>query len=105
MRWRPRRGVPVRRIRGVSAATRVAIRKFEDDRLYLGCVAAALAECRRHLDQPGRRIRRRAVTAVIPWWREPTWRTCCCSFPAVLGSTSAGSSPDWTPNSTAGPFP
>lgn len=53
-RWRPRRGVPVRRIRGVSAATRLAIRKLEEDRLWPGAVAAALAECRSYLGQPGR---------------------------------------------------
>lgn len=53
-RWRPRRGVPVRRIRGISAATRVAIRKLEEDRLWPGAVAAALAECRWYLGQPGR---------------------------------------------------
>src|SRR5690242_7113088 len=53
-RWRPRRGIPVRRVRGVSAATRVAIRKLEEDRLWPGAVAAALAECQRYLNQPGR---------------------------------------------------
>jgi hypothetical protein len=53
-RWRPRREIPVRRIRGVSAATRVAIRKLEEERLWPGAVAAALAECRWYLRQPGR---------------------------------------------------
>ncbi|MER5893149.1 hypothetical protein [Streptomyces sp. NPDC001876] len=42
------------RIRGVSAATRVAIRRLEEKRLWPGDVAAALTECRRYLDQPGR---------------------------------------------------
>ncbi len=39
---------------GVSAATRVAIQKLEEDRLWPGAVPAALAECRSYLSQPGR---------------------------------------------------
>ncbi|GDY80273.1 hypothetical protein SAV31267_097580 [Streptomyces avermitilis] len=38
----------------MSAATRVAIRKLEEERLWPGAVAAALAECRWYLGQPGR---------------------------------------------------
>lgn len=52
-RWRPRRGIPVRRVRSVSAVTRVAIRKLEEDRLWPGAVVTALAECQRYLEQPG----------------------------------------------------
>jgi hypothetical protein len=38
----------------VSAATHFAIRKLEEERLWPGAVAAALAECRWYLGQPGR---------------------------------------------------
>jgi hypothetical protein len=41
-RWRPRGGGPVRRIKGVSALTRAAIRWLETDRLWPGAVADAL---------------------------------------------------------------
>lgn len=64
--WRPRRGVPVVRIRGVTAATRVAIHRLEDERLWAGAVVAALRECRRHLEQPGR---------VLP---DPVMGCACC---------------------------
>ncbi|MGW3989868.1 hypothetical protein [Streptomyces sp. NPDC004830] len=42
------------RIRGISAATRAAIRKLEDERLRPGAVSAALAECQWYLNRPGR---------------------------------------------------
>src|SRR5690242_15151931 len=54
-RWRPRIHVPVRRIRGVSAQTRVAIRRVEDD-LQWGpdLVFSALARFEWTFRQPGR---------------------------------------------------
>ncbi|GKQ37786.1 hypothetical protein ALMP_43220 [Streptomyces sp. A012304] len=53
-RWRPRRHVPVQRIPGVSALTRAAVRRLEDERLEPDAVARALSRCERELRRPGR---------------------------------------------------
>lgn len=42
-RWRPRKDVQIRRIRSVSALTRVAIRRLEERSLGLNTVAALLS--------------------------------------------------------------
>ena len=54
-RWKPSRHVPVRRIRGVSARTRAAVRRVEDD-LQWGSdlVFKALAGFEWEFRQPGR---------------------------------------------------
>ncbi|MFJ5938894.1 hypothetical protein [Streptomyces sp. NPDC093071] len=53
-RWRPRRHVVVRRIRGVSARTRAAVRRVEEERVRPGAVADALARFEWAFRQPGR---------------------------------------------------
>src|SRR6478609_1487082 len=53
-RRRPRRHVVVRRIQGVSARTRAAVRRVEDERMWPGAVADALARFEWAFRQPGR---------------------------------------------------
>ncbi|GGS45808.1 hypothetical protein GCM10010238_39400 [Streptomyces griseoviridis] len=49
-RWRPRGHVVVRRVRGVSAKTRAAVRRVEEERRWPGAVARSEWAFR----QPGR---------------------------------------------------
>ncbi|MER7910105.1 hypothetical protein [Streptomyces sp. NPDC096068] len=68
-RWRPRGHVVVRRIHGVSARTRAAVRRVEEERVRPGAVADALARIdeefeRRTLPNP-RPVRVRASDG---WW-------------------------------------
>ncbi|MFJ7126129.1 hypothetical protein [Streptomyces sp. NPDC098101] len=53
-RWRPRGHVVVRRIHGVSARTRAAVRRVEEERVRPGAVADALARFAWTFRQPGR---------------------------------------------------
>lgn len=53
-RWRPVQGVPVQRVRKVSARTRAAIRRVEAERLWPGAVADALSRFEWAFRQPGR---------------------------------------------------
>jgi hypothetical protein len=54
-RWKPRKHVPVRRIHGVSAQTRAAVRRVEDDlRWGPDLVFGALARFEWTFRQPGR---------------------------------------------------
>ena len=54
-RWRPPKHVSVHRIRGVSAQTRVAVRRVEDDLQWApDLVFRALAVCEWALKHPGR---------------------------------------------------
>ncbi|MET8832834.1 hypothetical protein ABZV78_02810 [Micromonospora sp. NPDC004540] len=52
--WRPSEGVPVRRIRGVTALTRVAVRRLEERHYHVNAVHRALAGYVAVLRQPGR---------------------------------------------------
>jgi len=52
--WRPRGGVAARRIRGVSARTRAAVRRVEDERSRPNAVADALSRFEWVFRQPGR---------------------------------------------------
>ncbi|GGM63745.1 hypothetical protein GCM10011608_56330 [Micromonospora sonchi] len=53
-RWKPARGYPVRRVRGVSALTRVAVRRVEAAHYWPNAIADALERYRSLLRQPGR---------------------------------------------------
>ena len=53
-RWRPRWQYPVLRVPGVSARTRAAIRRIEDQEMWPNAVAKALSIFGWALDQPGR---------------------------------------------------
>ena len=55
-RWRPRKHVPVRRIPGVSARTRAAVRRVEAEYLWPDAVADALSRFEWAFRQPGRHL-------------------------------------------------
>lgn len=62
-RWQPRWHGPVRRVSGVSALTRAAIRRVEEEeeRLWPNAVADALARIEWAFKQPGRYLNASAV--------------------------------------------
>ncbi|GGV12473.1 hypothetical protein GCM10010260_58970 [Streptomyces filipinensis] len=53
-RWRPRWQYPVLRVRGVSARTRAAIRRVEDEEMWPNAVAHAVSRFESAFRQPGR---------------------------------------------------
>jgi hypothetical protein len=53
-RWRPSRYLPVRRIPGVTARTRAAVRRVEAEHLWPDAVAHALSRFEWAFRQPGR---------------------------------------------------
>ncbi|MEV0934444.1 hypothetical protein ACIBMX_43015 [Streptomyces phaeochromogenes] len=72
-RWQPSRHVTVRRIGGVSALTRAAVRRVEAEHLWPGAAANALATYESVLRLPGQDLAAWLIDVNCP---------CCCALEA-----------------------